>query len=152
MSLCSFSSSPSKDSTMSMFWGFVHHLLKFKPLDDVCPSKTWLQISLCLWLERVCVHPVNKDVYQAIISTFYQCQFQSIVGWLAFKFSLLFMLKFKSLKLWGPMYFYLIAILAFRVKEMSWGISGWVKLVTLYFGGQRHWGRGAWNYNIIFKQ
>ena len=41
------------------------------------------------------------------------------------------------------MYFYLIAILAFRVKEMSWGISGWVKLVTLYFGGQRHWGRGA---------
>ena len=34
------------------------------------------------------------------------------------------------------MSFYLIAILAFRVKEMSWGISGWVKLVTIFWGTQ----------------
>ena len=149
MCLCSFSSSPSKDSTMSTFWGFLHHLLKFKPLDDVFPFKTWLQFSLCLWLERVCVHPVNKDVSQAIFSTFYQCQFQKIVGWICFKFSLLFMLKFKSSKMWRPMSFYLIAILAFRVKEMSWGISGWVKLVTLYFGGHRDLGRGTREYNIV---
>ena len=52
------------------------------------------QISLCLWLERVCVHPMNKDVSQAIIVTFYPCHFQKMVGWVAFKFSLLFVLKF----------------------------------------------------------
>ena len=47
------------------------------------------------------------------------------------------------------MSFYLIAILAFRVKEMSWGISGWVKLVTLYFGGHRDLERGTREYNIV---
>ena len=26
-----------------------HYLPKFKPLDDFFPSKTWLQISLCIW-------------------------------------------------------------------------------------------------------
>ena len=85
------------------FGVFLHHLLKFKPLDDVFPFKTWLQISLCLWLERVWVHPVNKDVSQAIFSTFYQCQFQKIVGWIGFKFSLLFMLRIKSFKMWRLM-------------------------------------------------
>ena len=47
---------------------------------------------------------MNKDVSQAIIVTFYQCHFQKMVGWVAFKFSLLFVL---------------IAILALRVKGHS---------------------------------
>ena len=41
----------------------------------------------------VCVHPLNKDVSQAIIGTFYQCHFQKIVGWVTFK------LRFKSFKM-----------------------------------------------------
>ena len=51
LACCAFSSSPSKDATMSTFCGFSSLLLKFKPFDDFFPSKTWLQISLCLWLE-----------------------------------------------------------------------------------------------------
>ena len=58
------------------FGVFLHHLLKFKPLDDVFPFKTWLQISLCLWLERVWVHPVNKDVSQASFPLFIGASFK----------------------------------------------------------------------------
>ena len=47
----------------------------------------------------MCVHPLDKDVSQAIIGAFYQCHFQKMVGWVAFKVSLPFMLKFKSLKM-----------------------------------------------------
>ena len=32
--------------------------------------------SVCL-----CVHPLNKDVSQAIIGTFFQCVLQKMVGW-----------------------------------------------------------------------
>ena len=61
--------------------------------------------SLCLWLECVCVPPLNKDVSQAIIGTFYQCHFRKMAGWdkVAFKFSLLFMLRVKSFKMWRLM-------------------------------------------------
>ena len=38
--------------------------------------------------ECECVHPLNKDVSQAIAGTFYQCLFQKMVGWVAFKVSL----------------------------------------------------------------
>ena len=71
--------------------------LGYKPLDDFLPSKTWLQISVCFWLERVCGHPLNKDFSQPVIGTFYHCHFQKMVGWVAFKF-FFFMLKFKSFK------------------------------------------------------
>ena len=58
------------------------------PFDEFFPSKTWLQISLCVAESvRVCVHPLNKDVSQAIIGTFYHCLFQNMFGWVAFKVS-----------------------------------------------------------------
>ena len=101
------SSSPLKDSTMSTLWGFLHYLLKFKPLDDIFPSKTWLQISVCLWLECVCVYPLNKDFSQAVIGFFYQCHFQKMVGWVTLKF-FFFMLKFKSFRIWRPMSLFIL--------------------------------------------
>ena len=52
------------------------------------------RVSVC-----VCVHPLVNDVPFAIIGAFYQCHFQKMVGWVAFKVSLLFMLKFKSFKM-----------------------------------------------------
>ena len=61
-----FSSSPSKDATMSTFCGFSSLFVEVKPFDELFPSKMGLQISPC-----VCVHPLNKDVSQAIIGTFF---------------------------------------------------------------------------------
>ena len=68
LTYCAFSSSPSKDSTMGTFGGFLHYLLTFKPLIGwFFLSKTWLQISVCLWLECACTvvtetrNPENKD-------------------------------------------------------------------------------------------
>ena len=49
-------------------------------------------------LKLVLIPPLNKDFSQAVISTFYQCHFQKMVGWVAFKF-FFFMLKFKSFKI-----------------------------------------------------
>ena len=92
--------SPSKGATKSTFFFTICWSLNL--LMSFTPFKTWLQISLCVWLLCVCVHPLNKDS-QAIIGTFYQCHFQEMVGWVAFKVSLLLMLKFKSLKMWTPM-------------------------------------------------
>ena len=107
----------------------LHYLLKFKTLDDFFPSKMWLQISLRLWLECVCVHPLIKDVFQATFDTFYQCHFQKMIGLVAFKFSLLFMLKFKSFKMWRPVSPFILLRLLLCVwkvipyrKGMSWGI------------------------------
>ena len=37
------------------FGVFLHYLLKFKPFAEFFPLKMWLQISLCVWLECVCV-------------------------------------------------------------------------------------------------
>ena len=43
------------------------------------------------------VHPLNKDVSQAIIGTIFQSLLQKMVGWVAFVVSLHFMSKFKPL-------------------------------------------------------
>ena len=78
----------------------------YKPLDDFIPSKTWMQISVCFWLEGVCGHPLNKDFSQFVIGTFYQCHFQKMAGWVAFNFfSLCWSLNRLNVS------FYLIAIL-----------------------------------------
>ena len=83
---CAFSLSPSKDSKMSALWGFSSlYLLKCKPVDDFSLPKHDCK-SVCLWLECVCVHPLNKDFCQAVNGTFYQCHFQKMVGWVTFKF------------------------------------------------------------------
>ena len=108
-------------------------------------QETWLQISLCLWLDVcvcvcVCVHPLNKDVSQAITGTFCQCHFQKIVVWVTFKFSLLLMLRFKSFKMWLPMslnFIWLRIILALRVKGHSRGMCSFqittsLKYITLF--------------------
>ena len=47
---------------------FLHFLLKLKPFDEFCPCKNVIA-NLCVYL--VCVHPLNKDVSQAIIGTFF---------------------------------------------------------------------------------
>ena len=47
----------------------------------------------------MCVHPLNKDVSQAIIGTFFQRFLQKMVGWVAFEFSLRFLLKLKPFKM-----------------------------------------------------
>ena len=48
------------------------------------PSKTWLQISPCLWLlVSVREHPLNKDVFQVILALFISTIFKR---WVAFKF------------------------------------------------------------------
>ena len=79
--------------TVVPFGVFLHYLLNFKPLDDFFSSKTWLQIAGFVAWVCVCVY---IHVSQAIICTFYQCQFQKMVGWVAFKFSLSFTWKLKS--------------------------------------------------------
>ena len=40
LAYCAFSSSPSKDVTMSTFCGFLHFLLNFEPFNEFFPSKT----------------------------------------------------------------------------------------------------------------
>ena len=75
---------------MSTFCGFSSLFLKFKPFDDFFPFQNVIA-NLSVFVARV----LNKDVSQAIIGFFYQCYFQKMVGWVVFKFSLLFMLKFK---------------------------------------------------------
>ena len=38
-------------------------------------------LSLCVARVRVCVLPLNIEVSQAIIGTFFQCLFQKMIGW-----------------------------------------------------------------------
>ena len=77
LAYCAFSSSPSKDATMSTFVVFLHYLSKFKPFDELFPFQNVIA-NLSVFVARacVCVHPFNKDVCQAIIGTLYQCHFQ----------------------------------------------------------------------------
>ena len=97
-----FSSSPSKDTTMSTFCGFFFtFLLKFKPFDEFFSFQNVIAnlsvcVSVCVCV-CVCVHPLNKDVSQAIIGTFFQCILQKMVGW---QVCHCFMLKFKLFKMW----------------------------------------------------
>ena len=147
LAYCAFSSSPSKDSTMSSLWGFLlHYLFKFKPLDDFSLPKRDCK-SLCVWLECVCVHPhpLNKDFSQAVIGTFYQYHFQKIVGWVAFKF-FFFILKFKLFKMCRPLPLFILLrfllsvwkVIPYR-KGMSCGMCS-LKITTskgiLYSLGQ----------------
>ena len=50
-------------------------------------------LSLCVASVCVCVcvgvcvaHPLNEDVSQAIIGTFFQCVLQKMVAWVALRF------------------------------------------------------------------
>ena len=57
---CAFSSSPSKDVTMSIRFGvFLHFLLMFKHFDEFKFQIVIANLCVC------CVHPLNKDISQA---------------------------------------------------------------------------------------
>ena len=87
--------------------------------------------------------PPNKifPVRRCISGTFYQCHFQKMVGWVAFKVSLLVMLKFKSCKMWRPMSLFILLrfllsvwkVIPYR-KGMSWLFSKYLTIIL--------WNRG----------
>ena len=93
------------------------------PFQNVIANRCVCGLSVCVC---VCVY---IHVSQAIICTFYQCQFQKMVGWVAFKFSLPFMLKLKSFKMWRPMSLFILLRFLLCVRKvipnrkvMSWGM------------------------------
>ena len=51
---CAFSSSPSKDATMSTFVVFLHYFLEFKPFDELFPFQNVIA-NLSVFVARVCV-------------------------------------------------------------------------------------------------
>ena len=66
---------------------FLHFLFKFKPCDEFVPFQNLIaNLSVCVASVYMCVHPLNKDVSQAIIGTFFQCILQKMVGWGALRF------------------------------------------------------------------
>ena len=72
-------------------WGpfgvFLHFLFKFKLFDDFFPFQNVIA-NLCVSVASslcVYVHPLNIDVPQAIIGTFFQCLFEKMVGLVAFE-------------------------------------------------------------------
>ena len=72
-----------------LLWFFLHFLLKFKPFDGSLPKRDCKSLwvcSYCVVCVSVCVHPLNKDVSQAIIGTFLQCVSQKMVRWVALRF------------------------------------------------------------------
>ena len=83
-----FSLSPSTDATMSTFCGFFftfcwssNLLMSFSLPKCDCKS-----LWVCSYCVSVCVHPLNKDISQAIIGTFLQCVLQKMVRWVALRF------------------------------------------------------------------
>ena len=72
---CALSLSPSVDATMCTFWGFSSLFVEVETfwwvfsLPKLDCGKSLCEVaSVC-----VCVHPLNKDVSQAITGTFFQC-------------------------------------------------------------------------------
>ena len=113
---CTFFS-PSKDATMSTLWGFSHFLFKFKAFHEfsfqnVISNLSLREASVCVCVGGCvcvgvcvcvcgcvcvggcvcgCVHPLDKDISQAIIGTFFLCLLQKMVGWVDFNVSIHFM-------------------------------------------------------------
>ena len=117
---CTFFS-PSKDATMSTLWGFSHVLFKFKAFHEFSFQNVISNLSLreasvcvyvyvcvcvcvcvggwvCVWVGVCvcvcvcgCVHPLDKDISQAITGTFFLCLLQKMVGWVDFNVSIHFM-------------------------------------------------------------
>ena len=64
---------------MSTFEIFLHFFLKFKPFDEIFSFQNVIaNLSLCVASVCVCVsvHPLNNDVSQAIIWTFFSAFFK----------------------------------------------------------------------------
>ena len=68
---------------------FLHFLLKFKPFDEFFPFQNVIaNLSVCI--ATVCVHPLNKDISQAIIGTFFSALYKRMVRWVALRFVIAF--------------------------------------------------------------
>ena len=106
-----------------LLWFFLHFLLKFKPFDEFFPFQNMIAslsgcvatVCVCVCV-CVCVHPLNKDVSQAIIGTILQCVLQKMVGWVALRFVIALCWSLNRLNVTANVSFYLIAILALHVK------------------------------------
>ena len=59
--------------------------MSFSPFKIDCKS---LCVCVCVCSYCVCVHPLNKDISQAIIGTFFQCILLKMVGWVALYFKI----------------------------------------------------------------
>ena len=85
---------------------FLHFLLKFKPFDEFFPFQNVIaNLSVCSYCVCVYVHPLNKDISQAIIGTFFQCILQKMVGWVALRFVIAFRWSLNRLKCDGQCLF-----------------------------------------------
>ena len=85
---------------------FLHFLLKFKPFDEFFPFQNVIaNLSQCVANVCVCVHPLNKDISQAIIGTFFQCILQKMVRWVALRFVIAFRWSLNCLKCDGQRLF-----------------------------------------------
>ena len=65
---------------------------------DVTKESSCASVTNKFHSGKLCSAPPPKKIFpvrRCISGTFYQCHFQKMVGWVAFKVSLLFMLKFK---------------------------------------------------------
>ena len=79
---------------MSTFLVLSHFLCKFKPFlefsfQNLISNLSLHEASVCVC---GCVHPLNKDVSQATIGTFFLCFLQKMAAWVAFEVSIRFML------------------------------------------------------------
>ena len=87
-------------ATMGTFVFFLHFLLKFKPFDEFFPFQNVIaNLSLCVATLCECVHPLNKDVSQAIIGTFFSVHFTKDGRMGRFEVCHRFMFKFKPFKM-----------------------------------------------------
>ena len=100
LAYCAFSLSSSQDAKYDeyLLWFFFTICWSLNLLMSFFSSKTWLQISLCV--ARVCVYiHWIKTSLKLSHWHFLPVPFsQKMVGWVAFKVSLRFMLRFKPLK------------------------------------------------------
>ena len=58
--------------------------MSFSPPKSVIENLSLCVASVCVCV-CVCAHPLNKDVSQAIIGTFFQCVLQKMVAWVALR-------------------------------------------------------------------
>ena len=99
--LCFFIASFKRYYDKYLLWFFftfrwsLNRLMSFFSL----PKRDSKSLSLCSYIHWM------KDISQAIIGTFFKRLFSNMVGWVAFKVSLL---KFKPFKMWRPVSLFIL--------------------------------------------
>ena len=106
-----FLSPPSKGTTMSTFCVFfftfcwrLNLFMSFSLPKRVCKSLWVCSYMYCVSVS-VCVHPLNKDVSQAIIGSFLHCVLQKMVRWVALRFVIALCWSWNRLKCDGQCLF-----------------------------------------------